>query len=301
MPISANDQGLPVPDGPAISPEETMVEPLSKKAQKKAAKAARYAEQKAERRVREKERKKRKRATAQPEPDNEDRVVPQSKRVKLDPNSQTRFGARLVIDLGFDDKMTEKEVISLSSQLAYTYSANRKAPCPFERLLYTSLDGKTLTRLEGVGNAGYKRWTGVEWWTESYEKLWDPPDGHPTADRGTVVYLTADSDTELTELKEGETYIIGGIVDHNRYKNLCLDKAVETCVRHARLPIGTYLAELPTRKVLTVNQVVEILLHWNQSRDWKEALYSVMPKRKFKRPEDNRKAKTTEVVVEEPG
>jgi tRNA (guanine9-N1)-methyltransferase len=51
--------------------------------------------------------------------------------------------------------------------------------------------------------------------------------------------------------------------------------------------------------VLTVNQVVEILLHWNQSRDWKEALYSVMPKRKFKRPEDNQKGKATEVVVEE--
>jgi len=76
---------------------------------------------------------------------------------------------------------------------------------------------------------------------------------------------------------------------------------VETGIRHARLPIGTYLAELPTRKVLTVNQVVEILLHWNHSKDWKEALYSVMPKRKFKRPEDNQREKTTEVVVEEPG
>lgn len=76
---------------------------------------------------------------------------------------------------------------------------------------------------------------------------------------------------------------------------------METGVRHARLPIGTYLAELPTRKVLTVNQVVEILLHWNQSRDWKGALYSVMPKRKFKRTGDDRKGKTTEVVVGEPG
>jgi len=196
--------------------------------------------------------------------------------------------------------LNTKEVISLSSQLAYTYSANRKAPCPFEHLLYTSLDGKTLTRLENIGDAGYKRWTGVEWWTKSYEKLWDLSDDNAAVDRDTIVYLTADSDVELTELKEGETYVVGGIVDHNRYKNLCLDKAVETGVRHARLPIGTYLAELPTRKVLTVNQVVEILLHWNQSRDWKEALYSVMPKRKFKRPEDNRKEKATELVMEEP-
>ena len=107
---------------------------------------------------------------------------------------------------------------SLSSQLAYTYSANRKAQCPFENLIYTSLGGKTLARLEGVGDAGYKRWTGVEWWVDSYEKLWGTLGGHTPMNRGTVVYLTADSDVELTELKEGETYIIGGIVDHNRYK-----------------------------------------------------------------------------------
>jgi len=295
MSISTDSQGLPVPDNPVISPEEATVEPVSKKAQKKAAKAVRYAEQKTERRAREKEKKKLKRAAAQPEPHDEDGAVLRSKRVKLGPSSQTKFGARLVIDLGFDDKMTEKEVISLSSQLAYTYSANRKAPCPFDHLLYTSLDGKTLNRLESVGDAGYKRWTGVEWWAESYEKLWNHSDGRAPVDRGTIIYLTADSDVELTELKEGETYVIGGIVDHNRYK------AVETGVRHARLPIGTYLAELPTRKVLTVNQVVEILLHWNQSRDWKEALYSVMPKRKFKRPENNREGKATEMIVEEPG
>lgn len=33
-----------------------------------------------------------------------------------------------------------------------------------------------------------------------------------------VVYLTADTEDELTELKPDEVYIIGGICDHNRYK-----------------------------------------------------------------------------------
>jgi tRNA (guanine9-N1)-methyltransferase len=62
---------------------------------------------------------------------------------------------------------------------------------------------------------------------------------------------------------------------------LCRDKAVEGGVRIARLPIGKYMADMPTRKVLTVNQVFEILLRWLETRDWKEALYAVMPKRKF--------------------
>lgn len=44
------------------------------------------------------------------------------------------------------------------------------------------------------------------------------------AHRASVVYLTADSEEELIELKEGEIYVIGGICDHNRYKVCTLKK-----------------------------------------------------------------------------
>ena len=131
----------------------------------------------------------------------------------------------------------------MTSQLAYTYNANKKASSPFTSLLFTSLNGRTFTRLESMSDAAYKRWKDTEWWHEGYERLWEGKSGEvvsETADEGkadegdivetevaksaqtapqnSVVYLTADSNDELSELKEGETYIIGGICDHNRYK-----------------------------------------------------------------------------------
>jgi len=57
---------------------------------------------------------------------------------------------------------------------------------------------------------------------------------------------------------------------------------VEQGIRTARLPIGTYLAQLPSRKVLTVNQVLHILVKWIETRDWEKAIWEVMPKRKLK-------------------
>lgn len=107
-----------------------------------------------------------------------------------------------------------------------------------------------------MGDAGYKRWTNAKWWSESYSRLWEdedvaqsdtetgplrPTDGEKedlsvsisaitsttriipritrnNAPKSAVVYLTADSEDELSELRPDETYIIGGICDHNRYK-----------------------------------------------------------------------------------
>jgi tRNA (guanine9-N1)-methyltransferase len=244
---------------------------LSKKAQKRALKMARYEERKIERRAKEKaakKEKKRKRAErlAAGEQLSEDE---RQKRAKVN-RAKEPFAARVVLDLGFDDKMSDKvrgslcalqhlatvfrspqEITSLCSQIAYVYSVNRRSSNPFRSLLFTSLNGRTLSRLEKLNNAGYKRWAGTEWWTESYDKLWvqdssgpapgdggcsggaaseedcaeDNGDDNNTEEllatpvsRDRVVYLTADSTEVLEELKEGETYVIGGLCDHNRYK-----------------------------------------------------------------------------------
>ncbi|KAJ6458636.1 guanine-1-methyltransferase-domain-containing protein [Mycena vitilis] len=283
-----------VPDGPVAQP--------SKSSLKKAARREKFAATKLERRAKEKlARKEKKRIKSEKraagELDSDEESQPPSKKRRVGPP----FGGRVVVDLGFDEKMTEKEVQSLCSQLAYTYSANRQAQHPF-KLLFTSLDGKTLQRLESTGDASYKRWAHTEWWAEGYERLWEAD----PAVKDSIVYLTADADDELTELKPDETYVIGGICDHNRYKNECLNKAQTSGIRTARLPIGTYLADLRTRKVLTVNQAFEILVHWVDTRDWESAFHTVIPKRKFEESSKNQdkdipksieKVEGTKVVV----
>ncbi|KDQ64132.1 hypothetical protein JAAARDRAFT_118062 [Jaapia argillacea MUCL 33604] len=322
------------PPEPNPGPSSTETPNPSKSALKKQAKAARLNALKLERRAREKEAKKEKkrvraekRAAGDLDSD-EERREEEKRRLKKKQkkgNVGEPFGARVVVDLGFDELMSEKEVASLCSQLAYTYSANRRSARPFS-LLFTSLNGRTLSRLEGINNSSYKRWNDTEWWQDDYDKLWEPRDDQGTvapqvnvegevttevtsppiiqriavAPQDTVVYLTADSSEELTELKEGETYIIGGICDHNRYKNLCLNKANKSAIRTARLPIGTYLSHLPTRKVLTVNQVFEIMLKWAETRDWEQALYAVIPKRKFQ-GKDQKSSKGEDEGVDEQG
>jgi tRNA (guanine9-N1)-methyltransferase len=70
--------------------------------------------------------------------------------------------------------------------------------------------------------------------------------------------LTADSENVITELDPTCVYIIGGIVDRNRYLNLTFNKAKKQGISHGKLPIGDHV-KLLTSAVLAVNHVFEIV------------------------------------------
>ena len=94
-----------------------------------------------------------------------------------------------------------------------------------------------------------------------------------------LVYLTSDATETLHTLDKNCTYIIGGIVDRNRYKKITYDKAQYQHIRTAKLPIHEYF-QLTTTHVLTVNHVFEILLNYSKYNDWYEAIKQVIPSRK---------------------
>jgi hypothetical protein len=101
-----------------------------------------------------------------------------------------------------------------------------------------------------------------------------------------------------------KVYVVGGIVDRNRYKGACLRRAEAAGMSHARLPIARHLAaeaaddgggggggtgagrRLAGSRVLTVNQVVEMLARRASGDTWAQAVAASLPQRK-----------TAEVVV----
>lgn len=185
------------------------------------------------------------------------------------------IGQKIVIDLDFADLMTDTELRSICQQLGYCWHINCAAKHP-AHLALTSLQGK-MREVMGRQISGY-----LNWQATTTEK---PYIEHFADCKDRLVYLTADSENELQELDPEAIYIVGGIVDRNRHKLLCYNKAEEQGIAHARLPIGEYV-RLASSQVMTTNHIIHILLHWLELRDWKAAFEAVIPNRKRKGGED---------------
>ncbi|CEG84047.1 Putative tRNA (Guanine-N1)-methyltransferase [Rhizopus microsporus] len=177
----------------------------------------------------------------------------------------------LILDCSFSSYMIHKEISSLRGQIGRSYSANVRAKKESMKMTLTSVDDALCKEMDDK-SISWRNWRNVELTPKSYLDIFNKED---------LIYLTADSDNVVHELEEGKNYIVGAIVDKNRYKNLCKNKADEQGIKTARLPIGDYL-KISSRKVLTVNHVVEIMIKWLDCRNWEQAFLEVIPERKLK-------------------
>ncbi|KAJ2643143.1 tRNA methyltransferase 10 [Coemansia sp. RSA 1694] len=192
------------------------------------------------------------------------------------PEDQTRTAHRFVIDMDFDDKMDDREIKSMCSQVQRCYAANRQA-AHYVGLHVTRLHGQCRRRFD-TALAQHAGWSSEHIVLEDKEY----PDLFPAEH---LVYLTADSPNVIESLDATKVYVIGGIVDKNRYPRLTLDKAEQQGIQHAQLPIGRYV-QMSTRKVMTVNQIFEMLLRFIDVNDWKTAFLDVIPARKLENEEE---------------
>ncbi|TVU28313.1 hypothetical protein EJB05_19826, partial [Eragrostis curvula] len=178
-------------------------------------------------------------------------------------------GQKVVLDLEFADLMRPNEIHSLTQQveLLLLYLNGRSANPA--HLWLTGCNGEMATHLQRI--PGYDKWI-IEKEAKPYLEAFDDR-------KENLVYLTADAETMLDDLDMSKIYIIGGLVDRNRWKGITLKKAAEQGIQSAKLPIGNYL-KMSSSQVLTVNQVFEIMLKFVETRDWKTAFFHVIPQRK---------------------
>ncbi len=208
----------------------------------------------------------------------------------------------LILDCGFDNLMVDKERKSLGSQITRCYSDNHKAPYQ-AHLAISSFGGHLKERFDGLLAGQYHSWKNVRFLEDDFVEAAAQAKDWMQGDRGgklgglfagkdysaqtwldkskngDVVYLTSDSPNTLTELRPYSTYIIGGLVDRNRHKGICYKRALDRCMKTAKLPIGDYM-QMTSRFVLATNHVAEIMLRWLELGDWGKAFLQVVPKRK---------------------
>lgn len=214
----------PVPEG------------LSKKQWKKICKRQRWEDNKvrynAERRVKRKRLRHERSAKIQEYIDKGEEVPQELVREPRVNVNQVDSGIEIILDCSFDELMNDKEIVSLSNQVTRAYSANRRAD-HYAEIKVAPFDKRLKKRFEtALHDTNYENWNHFKFLPDDKIMF---EDEHISKDK--IVYLTADTDEKIERLEPGMRYIVGGIVDKNRYKELCLKKAQKLGIPTRRLPI----------------------------------------------------------------
>ncbi|KAI4496879.1 hypothetical protein M0804_000689 [Polistes exclamans] len=240
---------------------------LSKRQLKRAKKTEKWLEKKIEKRRLERAKAREKRAFARA---NNIDLGPSRKALKRSTMAESSCKLTVTIDLSFDNLMIDKDIAKLIKQILRCYTLNRRAIAPLQFSL-TSFNGKSKKEMEK--HNGYEHWD-VKFECNSYTSIYP---------RDKIVYLTSESENVIDRLDHSCIYVIGGLVDHNCHKGLCHELAIESGIKHGRLPLDKFLL-MKARKVLTVDHVFEILLRVTEGKTWQEAFLQVLPERKQAQP-----------------
>lgn len=172
----------------------------------------------------------------------------------------------VVVDCAWEDFHSERDLNSLSQQIMFCYSLNKKSTNPTQ-LFLTGVGERLRNQLCKVEA---NHWMGVTIDSKEFTDIGLTKQ---------LVYLTSDADETLEFLDPDSAYVIGGIVDRNRLKGITHRKATEQGIKTAKLPIKEYCT-IKSTPVLTVNHVFDILLSFSKCGSWGDAFKSILPQRK---------------------
>ena len=219
----------------------------------------------------------------QQQPESTSQTIYPTRKERQDMQHQKSLpGIKILIDCDFDHLMSDKDINSMSRQISDIYSINRKSETPFNLILYN-----VCPQLESyLTKNNCQNWYAITIYKKGMFASFDEfVNKVLKTELNHIVYLSADSENEIQNVDNEHVYIIGGIVDRNRYKGLCYNKAKELNISHGRFPIDEYI-KMSACKVLTTNHTFAILNKFQQVKNWKEAFMEIIPKRKIDNNED---------------
>lgn len=226
----------------------------------------------------------------------------------------------IILDCGFDELMTEKEIKSLGAQITRCYSDNHKAPFK-AHLAISSFGGQLKERFDNILSGHYSSWKGVKFLeNDFYEAAQQAKEWMKRPHGGKLLGALAphqenpdrpqssnlqDQDQDQDQKAEAEAEAEAGelvyltsdspntLTKLKPYSTYIIGGLVDRnrhkgiCYKRA-MDRGVKTAKLPigdymqmnSRFVLATNHVSEIMLRWMELGDWGEAFLRVIPKRK---------------------
>ena len=172
--------------------------------------------------------------------------------------------------------MNDRERSQLSDHIQRIYGSNKKSTRPFHVILCN------FSHHNPIYDTCIKKHHGfLNYIIDFYEK--GVLDVYSNEE---IIYLTPDSENVLESLENDRVYILGGLVDLSVKKNQTMEFASAHKIRTACLPILKYMKmdkrtdnKHSFKRILSINQVFDILLKFYETNCWEMALEYGMPKR----------------------
>ena len=191
--------------------------------------------------------------------------------------TSSKFAPKVVFDNSFTTYMDTREIALTATQLTYVYGCNAQLEEPFDLWFCNYQADSMLARRLHVALPNFQNSSLISMESRSYLDIFP---------KERLLYLTPDAPKPLLDFTDDDILIIGALVDKTIMKPLTMAKARTEGLRMARLPIDEHVVWGKSTKSLTLNQVIEILGVYRETRDWRKALLAGVPSRKLKSKEE---------------